>query len=317
MQSELPEDIRARVSEIQCDNTSGSVPLTRRAAEIFLRLAEDREFSSVDVVIETGRALVASQPTMAPVFNLVNSVLHAIGSQRDLAVIQNRLKSATRSFLDNLEQAGWSVSEHATMLIEDGMSVLTHSHSDTVRSALLAAHRAGKRIEIICTESRPMLEGAALARKLAEEGMRVTLITDAAVLLKLRDAQMALVGADAVTTEGIVNKTGTSLVALAAGRLKKPAYALCGSEKFLPAGRTPAREPMKSPAQILEEEVLHLSVSNYYFETTPLNWLTGIVTEDGILKPAQIRRRLARGKVHDALAQTERPASPEPAAQTL
>jgi translation initiation factor 2B subunit (eIF-2B alpha/beta/delta family) len=102
-------------------------------------------------------------------------------------------------------------------------------------------------------------------------GIPVTVIVDAAMYRFLPRAQMVFVGADSISPRGLVNKTGTALLALAAAKLSVPMYALCGSEKFLPESYEPPAEPPN------------------YFESTPLEYLTGIVTEDGVLRPTEIR----------------------------
>ena len=59
-------------------------------------------------------------------------------------------------------------------------SRLTISASSLVERAILAAAGAGRGPRIVCLESRPALEGVALAGRLAAAGLRVTLVTDAA-----------------------------------------------------------------------------------------------------------------------------------------
>jgi translation initiation factor 2B subunit (eIF-2B alpha/beta/delta family) len=121
-----------------------------------------------------------------------------------------------------------------------------------------------------------------MAGRVGALGIPVTLIVDAAVYRFLPRAQMVFVGADSISPRGLVNKTGTSLVALGASKLGVPVYALCGREKFLPESYEPPPEQPRNPREILECDVPNVTVENYYFDTTPLEYLTGIVTEDGM-----------------------------------
>jgi translation initiation factor eIF-2B subunit delta len=290
------------IAKIRSDNTSGSARLTRSAAEAIARMAETARFTSAvsfrRSVAEAAHAMAAAQPAMAPMVNLASAVLHEIESSQDLGVLRKRVASAARSFTERIENNTARVAEHGATLVGQDAVVLTHSSSEAVFQALLAARTAGGRFETICTESRPMNEGAALARRLARHGIRVTLIADAAMLSKLGEASVVLVGADAVTTRGLVNKTGTALLALAARKLRKRMYALCGSEKFLPAGYLLPPEPAKNPAELLPRPARNVTISNYYFDLTPLDSLSGIVCEDGILRPGAITRRLGRMKIY-------------------
>jgi translation initiation factor eIF-2B subunit delta len=244
------------------------------------------------LLVEAARALVQAQPAMAPIFTLANRVLLA-GGERTPAVCHD--------FLSRIETAGRAAGEHAASLIRPGASVLTHSFSSTVLGALLLANRAGRRFDVICTESRPVGEGAELAKRLAREGVSVRLVVDAAAYSFLRECRLVLVGADAVGRRGLVNKIGTAAVALAARALGVRVYAVCGPEKFLPAAYEPPPEPPKDSAEILEEQVPGLTPVNYYFESTPLEYLTGVVTEEGVLAPADLESRLSHMPVHEAL----------------
>lgn len=111
-----------------------------------------------------------------------------------------------------------------------------------------------------------MREGAALAASLADEAIEATVIPDTAVESFLPQASLVLVGADSISARGLVNKAGTALIARAACALQIPMYALCSSDKFLP--------PDYDPPQPCEG-----------FDLTPLHYLAGIVTEDGITSP--------------------------------
>jgi len=285
----LPENILERIDAIRRDKTSGSIELSRRATEVLLEVARH---SRREAVVTAGRALVDAQPAMAAVFNLVNSVLLADGAE-----------TAAQSFLKRLDESALSVSRHAGRLLADGMTVLTHSYSETVLRAL----RDQRGIHVICTESRPMNEGVSMAKALAAAGVRVTLATDAAMFSLVPSAQLVLVGADAVSPEAVVNKTGTALLALAARESGVRIYAVCGSEKFLPPGvRLPA-EPPRDPAEVLRGGIPNVTVWNRYFEATPLRRFTGIVSDEGILTADEAANRLARTEVHPVLASKSGP----------
>jgi translation initiation factor 2B subunit (eIF-2B alpha/beta/delta family) len=102
-----------------------------------------------------------------------------------------------------------------------------------------------------------------------------------------------------------VNKTGTSLLAAGARQLRVPLYALCDSAKLLPEGRAPLPEAPKNPREVLPRRIAGVTVENFYFDRTPLDRLTGVITEDGILKPSELRRCLGRMRIHPALAGLE------------
>ena len=132
-----------------------------------------------------------------------------------------------------------------------------------------------------------------MAASLGMAGIVASVIADAAIYHMLPEVQLVLVGADAASPRGIFNKTGTSLLALAARELGVPVYALCSSEKFLPPSYHPPKETLKDPRELLERDLPHVTVANYHFDVTPLDYFSGIVTEEGILTPAELRQRFA------------------------
>jgi translation initiation factor eIF-2B subunit delta len=203
------------------------------------------------------------------------------------------VKTACIEFLESMEQSAARVAEIAVTLIEDGMTVMTHSFSSTVLAAFREAHQGGKSFTVICPESRPICEGVALAASLGMGGINASVITDGAAYHLLPGVQLVWVGADAISLRGISNKTGTALIALAARELGVPFYVLCSSDKFLPASYTPPPEAPKNPAEILDRELPQVTAVNYYFDLTPLSCVAGIVTESGILAPDELKRVLA------------------------
>jgi translation initiation factor eIF-2B subunit delta len=288
------------LAKIRADTTSGATQLAKKAALTIARTVENGKFQSTNAfrrfLNDAVRAIVATQPAMAPMINLASLILEESKTSRDLDALRDKIASAARFFARQMDENSLRVAERSAELIQDGMVIMTHSSSQAVLQALLKAKSARRPIEVVCTESRPTNEGIGLARRLAKQGIRVTLIADAAMMSKLQQASLVIVGADAITAEGLVNKMGTALLALAARKLRKKMYALCGSEKFVPAGYRLPLEPPKDPTELLPRSVPKIAVWNYYFDLTPLGMLTGVVSEDGLVLPAELRRRLKRLK---------------------
>lgn len=270
------------IEDIRRDNLSGAATLARRAAQAFQAwLAQGR---TAEETAEAAVALVRAQPRMAPLVNLACRVL-AAGAEA---------ARACQEFLSAVEQAAVAVAQHGAALLSDGDTVLTHSFSSVVRGALLEAVRRGRRFRVIATESRPMREGVRLARELADAGIPVQLVVDAAAPGLAPEVTRVMVGADAVTLTGVVNKVGTAPLALAAREHHVPIHVLASSDKFLPAGYRLPPEPPHDPREILEEETPRVTVRNLYFEIVPLDWFTAVVSEEGSLPPGEVRARLQR-----------------------
>ncbi len=271
------EEIQAGIDEIRKDRAVGARKLAVRAAALLMQCAEQ---APADVP-RLARAIMAAQPAMSPLLNLAWGAL----SNSDVAASCER-------FLESMERNAARVEEAGADLIGDGAVVMTHSFSSTVLATLRRASRRGRRFRVICPESRPVCEGVAMAASLGMAAIDSCVIADAAIFRFLPEASLVLVGADSVSGRGIYNKTGTALLALAARDFGLKVYALCPTDRFLPPSYEPPAEEPRDPRELLERELPHVTAANYSFDVTPLQYLTGVVTEKGILPPQEVRDRL-------------------------
>ena len=182
---------------------------------------------------------------MAPLWRLANEALAATDPAQ-----------TARAFLSQLEDDARAAAVAASMLPE---RILTLSYSSTVVEAI----RLRRPLQVVCMRSEPGGEGW----RVAEETRDVTtpiLMDDEESLAKV-PADAVLVGADAVTPEGVVNKVKTKALAEAARTRGIQRYAVAGGTKFVGV-RLPLR-----PA----------------FEVTPLELFTAIAAPGGLLSAAE------------------------------
>ncbi len=293
------------IESIAADSHSGAAQIAERAADILLRRATSGEPASPDAfrreLLATGWALIHAQTAMAPLVNLVNNVLWKVESEDTPRGLRQAVGQATDEFKRMLAQHALRVAEGALGLIGEGSRIVTLSNSSTVQHALIHAQRAGRRLEVICAESRPSLEGREQAALLLNCGLTVTLLDDAAAIEAAANADLVLVGADMLTNRGLINKIGTRPMAMVAREAGVPFYTLCGSEKFLPPGFLLRQQPDLSLKDVWSNAAPDTGVASF-FDFTPLEALAGIVTEQGILPVAAVEAWLAATKLHPALA---------------
>jgi translation initiation factor eIF-2B subunit delta len=297
--------LESRIRDLAQDNVSGAAELARDAADVLALLAKQSEArdlcSFLGEVSSTGRRVVRAQPSMAPLFNLINGVLFRLDGVESLEEARSRVEASARGFAEELASSGSRIAEEALSLLTDGYTVLTHSRSSTVLAALLLARDRGLEFEVVCTESRPLYEGRKVAEALSEAGIHTTLVTDASVSHIVPRVNLVMVGADSVSSDGLVNKMGTYGVALAARAHGVPFYALCGSEKLLPAGSPYFEVQARDPEEVWPGSPEAVEVLNYYFEVTPLEYLSGLVTEKGLITPGELWEMLGGLKIHEML----------------
>jgi len=272
--------------EIRQDTRSGAAELAEQGAKLLLDALKQGQGKEIRAL---GRALIDAQPAMAPMLNLVNHLFHAIESLEDPQTIREKGIAAVQGFLEGLLTGPEKIKVHALPLLQGRRRVMTHSYSSTVLRVLENA----RGIEVICPEARPLAEGLRTAQALGKQGIQVRLVTDFAALSLVGESDLVMVGADAITLKGVVNKIGTYGLALAAREKRIPFYVLAGKEKFLPPPFSDAiRIEKNDPKEITRETVTNVVVENRYFDLTPLDLVSGVVTQEGMISGAEVRKQL-------------------------
>ncbi|MEU8363756.1 s-methyl-5-thioribose-1-phosphate isomerase [Nonomuraea sp. NPDC048882] len=288
--------------------TQSSGPLFAATAGMVLAAREARNEPperAAERLRAAGARLVATRPTNNHIRDAVHAVLSATypgGVERAGDELVAAVAAAAKAHDDAYRARSAALGGHAASLLPDGARVLTHCWADAyLIGTVRAAQQAGRRLEFVCTETRPYLQGARLtAATLVEMGYRPTLITDGMVAAALADglADVALTAADRVTLDGhVINKVGTLGVALAANAFGVPFYALVDA----PDPQAPTAADV-----VIErrdgDEVLHMlgrrtaadGVEGYYpaFDVTPPHLVTRIVTERGVFQPDHVKESL-------------------------
>ena len=297
----MKANIDTILREIREDRTTPAVELVKNGVDaitLFIIHFTGTASDFFNNLIQISEVLIKSQPSMAPFFHLANTLLLAAEGHDDLEEMKEASKEALRELVVHLQESVARISRIARGLIPEGARVLTHSHSSTVLRTLIDAKEGGKDFEVVCTESRPMCEGFQLAKKLSENRIKVRLEIDCAAPYTMKDIDVVLVGADCITPYGLVAKVGTYSLAISAKEKGIHFYALCGTEKLLGAGMAKKyRILRKEPREVWPDAPQGVEVFNFYFDATPLHYLTSIFTEEGMLRGNEILRRFQKMKV--------------------
>jgi translation initiation factor 2B subunit (eIF-2B alpha/beta/delta family) len=293
------------------DRSSGSSDVARAFLAELARWTElDRSTDPAafrTALIAFLRSAQAAQPSMALVHQLAARALDVAttGLQRrdGLGDLRRYVAETCHAELEDLEVVQAAVARTAASLLGGrGAWVGTLSASGMVRDALIEARRRGREPNALVGEGRPHGEGRAMAAALAQNGIPVWLVVDAALPMLLSQAQALWIGADAVTEFGVINKVGSYAAALAAREHSVPVYALAGRRKFIPAG-TPALQILEMPAsEVWDEPVPDVRPRNVYFEVVPLPLLRGVVVEDTVLSLAEVAETVRDRALPEELA---------------
>ncbi len=300
----LAKEIHDRINALRSNNVAGASALAEEAGAILVRVVDlgsrGRPQELRSRVLAAGKAIIKAQPAMAPMYTLVNDVLLGLGQSDQDRDLGKSIKERTRLYLSRLHEAANAAARRASALITDGSVIVTHSRSSLVERALLEGAKSGREFSVVCTESRPMMEGRALAEHLSEAGIPTTLVIDAAAGALMRAGARVFVGADALSVHGLINKIGTRMIAMAARAAGVPFTVLATTQRFLPPSVPLSYQELKNPQELLDSQS-SLKAVNLYYDHTPLDDLTDCVTESALLDRQALVSELKAWQVQEIL----------------
>ena len=248
------------------------------------------ELEGVDLQ-KAGEEIKDARPTAVNLFWAVDRVLKS----------DNALEEALKMYDEDIE-TNKAIGKHGAEVIDDGDTILTHCNAGalacvdygTALGVIRAAFEEGKKIKVICDETRPFCQGAKLSVfEMQQEKIPVKLIVDnaAARMMQTGKVNKVVVGADRVAKGGIANKIGTLMVALAAKRFDVPFYVAAPKSTFdFENSIYDTKIEERDPNEVLYFGECRVApegteVENPSFDIVPSDLITGIITEEGILEP--------------------------------
>lgn len=234
--------------------------------------------------------LFATRETEPLMRNAIRWITNQVdkNNSKNIKDIAKTVSSSANQFLNNLERSKEEIATIGANRIKNGSVIFTHCHSSTVTYMLQKAKQQGKILEVICTETRPIFQGRKTAKETLDLGLKTTMIVDSAARHFMNQADIVLAGSDAITSEGnVINKIGTSLIALAAHEARTPFYIVSELLKFDPATIHGDYEKIeeRDPSEVWKDPPKKLIIRNPAFDVTRRDYIHGIICEEGIISP--------------------------------
>ena len=181
------------------------------------------------------KVILDSRPTAVSLWNGVHATVKGVDEAKTLDDAVQTVISNSEEFVRRSLGAVETIARIGAKRISDGDTIMTHCNSSAALGVIKEAHRQGKDIKVFATESRPWRQGILTVNDLAKAGVDVTMIIDSAVRTGLRRTDKVFVGADTITSHGaLINKVGTSQLALAANEARVQFYVCSETYKFSP-----------------------------------------------------------------------------------
>jgi methylthioribose-1-phosphate isomerase len=255
---------------------------------------------------EAAAVLSAARPTAVNLAWAIQRLLRIATNEEIESVeeVRDALLREAQLLADEDVELNRRMGFHGAELIDNGDTILHHCNTGalatvdwgTALGVIFAAHEQGKQIHVLVDETRPRLQGALLTCwELQQRGISFDLIADNAAGHFMRTGQvnLVLVGSDRTAANGdVANKIGTYKLAVVARENGVPFYPVVPTSTIdlalahgdlIPIEERPADEvtvvrgrPIAPPG---------ISARNPAFDVTPHRYVTGIVTEEGIIYP--------------------------------
>jgi methylthioribose-1-phosphate isomerase len=250
-----------------------------------------------------GREIESARPTAVNMTWAVRRLLDLAEAEPDAAAVPGRLLDEARTMQEEDEEVNRRIGRFGNEIVPDTGGVLTHCNTGALATAgygtalgvIRAGWEMGKRFHVFHTETRPFLQGARLtAWELVQLGIPSTLVVDssAGVLLSQGEVSCVVVGADRIAANGdVANKVGTYTLAVLSNENGVPFYVAAPTStvdlSLSSGGEIPIEE--RRPEEVTSFGGVRtapegIGVRNPSFDVTPHRYISGIITEVGILR---------------------------------
>jgi len=282
------DDIQKELEDLRDDNTSGANELIDKALEIIKIRLESIEDSNEDIrgeLFNLAKNIIDSRPSMAPLINTIGFLVHDL-EKINKKILEERI---SQFYVDRTEREKALSQAFRTFLTNKKITapkIMLISYSSTILNRLI--ENKDYNFEIFILESRPLLEGIRVAETLSSY-FKTNLIIDAAMGKFIDEIDLILIGVDSVLKDGsIINKIGTFPLAVLANEKNIDVYAVGDCFKYNLKdhyGKEVIIEEKPTKELYSEESQKELlKIHNYYFDITPPKYITGIISDLGILK---------------------------------
>jgi methylthioribose-1-phosphate isomerase len=248
------------------------------------------------------KVLQSTRPTAINLFWALRRVMEKTRGKKSVDEVKNAILDEALKMAKEDIEINKQIGMNGAKLFEDGDVIMTHCNAGSLATtaygtALGVIRRAkedGKRLSVIVTETRPVMQGSRLTTfELHHDDIDVSLIPDTAVgyMMFKKVIKRVIVGADRVLRTGhVFNKIGTYQVAIMANIHKVPFYVAAPLSTFdfenTPEDVVIEERSIDEVIKIGKKRIVPrgVRVFNPAFDMTPPELITGIITEKGVLK---------------------------------
>ncbi|MCZ7402975.1 MAG: S-methyl-5-thioribose-1-phosphate isomerase [Candidatus Methanoperedens sp.] len=253
-------------------------------------------------VESASNTIIATRPTAVNLSWGVNRTLKAIEDANNVKEVRSFALDEAKTIANEDVEKNMQLGEHGAALLEDGDTVMTHCNAGrlacvdwgTALGVIRSARAQGKDIKVISCETRPLNQGSRITTwELMEDKIPVTLITDSMSGHVMRKGMVdsVIVGADRITQDAVFNKIGTYTHSIIAKEHNVPFYVAAPVSTFdFERFEDEIEIELRNPEELKffgKHQIAPLGVNVYNpaFDATPMEYVTAIITENGVFNP--------------------------------
>lgn len=252
----------------------------------------------VNFVYKTCDFIKSARPTEPMLFNGLKYIVYNIEKNKNKSLdflIKDSVKNG-KYFLDLISKTTDKSIENGSKLLKNNDNILTHCHSSSVVKTFVSAKKTGIKFHVYNTETRPLYQGRLTSEDLTKNGIKNTMIIDSEAPYIISDVSgddykidKVIIGCDAIGMSGaIINKVGSFGIALACLHAKVPLYISANLLKVDVTDDIPVES--RDLKEVWEKAPMGLEVLNFAFDLVPNKYITGVITEFGVIKPSDVKR---------------------------
>ncbi|MDZ7798343.1 MAG: translation initiation factor eIF-2B subunit [Patescibacteria group bacterium] len=245
------------------------------------------------------KKILKHRPTEPLLANFSHLIIEALKNYKEEKSLYNYIKNLTDDIKNFYEDKKKKIIKNGSALIKNGENIFTHCHSSKVEGIIFEAKKKGKKFKLYHTETRPLFQGRITGRNLLKHKIDVNMVCDSAAPFLVSDHSgddikitKVFIGSDLIALNGdCVNKIGSFGIALTAWESKIPLYVAASLLKIDTASKNKISYPIekRKASEVWSEAPKDLNIINYAFDFVPAKFITGYITEFGVIKPEQVK----------------------------
>lgn len=302
-------DINSFVRDVKTIKIQGATAIAKVTIEELEHVLSARpapknknDWQGLDLIVTKFANLRPTEPLARNLSHLFINDLKGIWKKRSGKINWHQaVYESGDDILYQLKETAARVTDFGKKLVYSNQVIFTHCHSSLAEQILVKAKKSKKNFEVYHTETRPLYQGHITSRNLKKAGVKSTLVVDSAASWLVSNhsgddvkIDWVLLGADSLSKDGsVINKIGSFGIALAAYESHIPVYIVCPLLKMDVKKKSVIE--LRPVNELWPHAPSGTSIINYAFDCVPSKFITGLITEFGIIKPQQAHK-LVRSK---------------------